>query len=480
MNKDELKSKTISSLIWKFGERIGNQIMGIIISIVLARLLMPEDYGAVALILVFVSVCDVFLINGLASPLIQKKKADSKDYSTILYTSIVLGTVLYVILYVLSPFIAEFYDTQILCPALRVLGLRVVVSSFASVQNAFIASTLQFKKNFIGSLFGTLSSGIVGIFLAYSGYGIWALVVQQILNPFICMLITFFLIDWKPTLEFSFGRLRSMWKFGSNILVAALINEFYQDFRTILIGKIYTKQDLSFFNQGNTYPRLIVDNVNSSIVSVLFPSIAKVQDDRETVKRFVRRSIKTSSFLLLPLLFGLAVVAEPLISLLLTDKWLPCVPYLQTFSIALCLIPISSASQQAIKALGYSSITMRQELIKKSTGAIIIGVTAFISVDAIVIGAAISELWFFIVNTYPNKRVYNYNYIEQLKDLLPNFLCAFVMVLVIIPIRFMTSSDLCCLLLQVFVGAISYFIVCRLSKNESYVYILNQIKRKYY
>ena len=477
MANSSLKQKTVSGLFWKMAERIGSQLIRIVVTVALARLLMPEDYGAIALVMVFISLCDVILISGLSSPLIQKKDADTLDFSTIFYCSISLGVVLFMIVYLSAPAIARFYDMEVLKPVLRVLSIGIIVISVGSVQNAYVSRLMQFKTFFFASSIGTIVSGVIGIWMAYQGYGIWALVGQTLSNQVINVVVVFVFIRWLPTWEFSWQRLKGMWSYGWKIFVAAIINNLFKDIRTVLIGKFYTKQELAYYQQGNQFPQLVVGTVNASINSVLFPAISKIQDDIPAVKAFLRRSIKLGSFVLFPLLLGFAATAEPLVRLFLTEKWLPSVPFIQVMCLALFLSPISTPSQQAIKAIGRSDVTMKQELLKKSVYlALIIG-GLFISVWGVVIGSAIGEIWCVLVNTFPCRKYLNYSLSEQLRDILPNLATASVMALIVYSVNFIDLTPALSLIIQIILGGILYISISSLSKNESYLYCKGEMKR---
>lgn len=475
MSEPSLKNKTVSGLFWKMAERIGSQLIRMVVMIVLARILMPEDYGAIAMVMVFISICDVILINGLSSPLIQKKDADSLDFSTIFYCSIVLGFVLFVIIFLSAPAIARFYDMEVLCPVLRVLSIGVVVSSVGSVQNAYVSRIMHFKAFFFATLIGLVISGFIGIWMAYHGYGIWALVGQTLSNQIVNVIVVFLMIRWLPTKEFSWQRFKGMWSFGWKIFVAALINDVFQDIRTILIGKFYTKQELAYYNQGTQYPQLIVSTVNSSINSVLFPAISKIQDDIPAVRSFLRRSVKTGSFLLFPLLLGFAATAEPLVRLLLTEKWLPSVPFIQVMCLAMFLSPISTPSQQAIKAIGRSDVTMKQEFRKKTVYLALIVGGLFISVWGVVLGSAIGEVWCVLVNAFPCKKYLNYSFSDQLRDILPNLITAGIMALAVYSINYIGFSPAASLAVQVPLGIIIYIGLSAVIKNESFMYLKNEV-----
>lgn len=478
MDNKELKDNTVSGLFWKLSEQVGVQLVRMLTMIVLARILSPEDYGAIAIVLVFVGICDVIVTAGLCTPLIQKKEADAIDFSTIFWTSLVLAFLLFGVILAMAPIIAAFYNMPILSPVLRVLGIGIIISAVSSVQNAYVSRSLRFKTFFFANLIGLVLSGILGIWMAYHGYGIWALVGQHLSNLLFATMAVFLMVRWKPTFQFSWLRLRDMWGFGWKIFIAALINRLFQDIRTLLIGKVYTKQDLAFYNQGNTYPHMIVGNINTTINAVLFPAIAQIQDDKATVVSFLRRSIKTGSFLLFPVLLGFAATAEPFVQLVLTDKWLPSVPFIQVICLALLLSPISTPSQQAIKAIGRSDVTMKQEIIKKSVFLLIIIATMFISVWAVVLGTCLGEIWCVVVNAFPCNKLLGYTFRQQIEDILPNMIISFVMAGIVYSVSLIGLSMLPCLVIQILIGVFLYWFLAKITRNESYLYLKIFVKQK--
>ena len=360
-----MRGKVFSGLFWKFGERISAQLISLIVSIVLARLLSPDDYGAVALVMVFITIANVFVASGFGNALIQKKNADNLDFSSVFYLNIALGLVLYAVLFFASPAIASFYNMPVLSPALRVLGIRIVVASVNSVQQAYVSRHMLFKRFFWSTLFGTLVSGVVGITMAYHGFGVWALVAQYLTNTCTDTIVLWFTVKWRPIFRCSLERAKGLFSYGWKLLVSALLDTGYKQLRSLIIGKKYTSADLAYYNQGDKYPGLIVNNINTSISSVLFPAMSQFQDDRERVKQMTRRAIQISSYIMWPMMIGFAVVAEPFVSLVLTDKWLPCVPFIRIFCFTYGLYPIHTANLQAINALGRSDLFLRLEIIKK-------------------------------------------------------------------------------------------------------------------
>ncbi len=477
MNENQsIKTKTLSGLFWSFFERIGAHLVSFIVSIVLARLLMPEEYGIIAIVLVFINICNVFINNSFSQALVQKKDSDDTDFSSVFYFNVVFSIVLYAVLYLCSPFIAHFYEMEILTPVIRVLGIGLLFSSANSVQKAKVSRDMQFKKFFFSNLGGTLLSAIIGIVMAYLGFGVWALVAQNLSNTIINTFILFVTIKWRPKLLFSLSKLRVLFNYGWKILVAGLINVLYEDFRSLYVGKLYSADELAYYTRGKQFPHLIVDNVNSSITSVLFPVISKSQGDIAKVKLLTRRAIKTSAYILTPLMFGLAAVAEPLVILLLTEKWLPCVPFLQILCINNALMPLQTANLQAINALGRSDIALRLEIVKKSFGFIMVIVFARISVLAMAWAGVVTGIVALIMNISPNKKLFGYGFIEQMKDILPFWFMSGVMMVSVMAISLLNLPTMLELVVMVLVGAIVYILLSIIFKVESFKYILNIAK----
>jgi teichuronic acid exporter len=472
MNTDIHKTNIIVNLFWKLMERGGTQGIQFIVQIILARLLLPEDYGIIALVAIFTSIAGVFVQSGLNTALIQKKDADEADFSSVFYLSLVIACFIYIVLFFTAPFIAAFYLIPEITPVIRVLSIILFFGAFNSIQNAVIARRLQFKKLFFSSTGAILISGTVGIYMAYKGFGVWALVGQQISNQLLVTLILWFTVKWRPQLLFSLGRLKRLFYFGWKLLVSALIDTIYNDLRSLIIGKMYNPAMLGFFNRGQQFPSLIVSNINGSIQSVMLPVLASQQDNRPRVKDMMRRAIVTSSFIIFPMMVGLAVTAEPLVKLLLTNKWLPCVPFLQIFCAVYALWPIHTANLQAINALGRSDIFLKLEIIKKIIGLTILAVTVFYGVYAIALGQVLSGITSTFINAYPNKKLLNYSYIEQWNDIMPSLLLSLVMGVVVYSIKLLGFSALITLIVQVCGGVILYVGLAWIFKLECFRYLV--------
>lgn len=477
-----MKSKVLSGFLWKFAERISAQLVTFVVSIVVARLLSPEHYGAIAIVNIFIALANVFVISGFGNSLIQKKDADDTDFSSVFYFNILMAIVMYAVVFMCAPVIARFYDMPILSPVLRVMGLRLIVAGINSVQHAYVSKKMFFKRFFWSTLGGTLASGVVGIIMAYQGFGIWALAAQYMTNTTVDTIVLWFTVKWRPRLLFSIKRLGKMFSYGWKLLVSALLETGYNELRSLVIGKMYTSSDLAYYNKGASFPNLVVTNINSSIQSVLFPAMSNAQDKREQVKAMCRRSIRISSYIMLPMMAGLALVAEPFVKLLLTEKWLPCVPYLQIACFTLAFMPIHTANLQAIKAMGRSDIFLKLEIIKKIMGLAILICAAPFGVLRIAQSSMLATVASSVINSYPNKKLLGYSYFEQIKDLFNGLLPLIMMSVLVYLTGMINISDFALIFIQVIVGMISYAGVSALKKNDSFLYVLgiakSFIKRK--
>ena len=337
---------------------------------------------------------------------------------------------------------------------------------------------MDFKKLFYSSLGAVIISGIIGIIFAYQGFGVWALVFQQLINQISICIILFFTVKWYPKLIFSIERLRLLFSFGGKLLCSALLDTGYREMTNLIVGKVYSPATLGYYNRGYQFPSLIVNNFNGSIQSVLFPALASVQDNKMRVKELTRRAIVTSSYIIFPLMIGLGVVAEPMIKLLLTEKWLPCVPFLRIFCLSFALWPIHTSNLQAINAMGRSDIFLKLETIKKVLGILIICFTVRYSPLIMAFGILTSSILGSFINASPNKKLLNYSYLEQMKDILPSLLLSIIMGIFIYPIIFLRFSDIITIFLQVMLGAIIYLTLSYLLKLECFMYLLNIILRK--
>lgn len=466
----------LANFIWRFMERCGAQGIQFIVSLVLARLLMPEDYGTVALILVFTNILSVFVEGGFGQALIQKKNADDLDFSSVFYFNILMGILLYLVMFIIAPIIAEFYKNNLLIPMVRVVSLSLVISSVKAIQQAYVSKNMLFKNFFFATLGGTIASAVVGIGLAYKGFGAWALIGQQLSNMTIDTIVLWFVVKWRPKRLFSLMRLKSLFSFGWKMLLSGLIDITYINVRKLLIGKVYSPSDLAYYSKGDNFPSLIITNINNSIDSVLLPSMSSIQDSVESVKGMTRRAMKTSTYVMAPLLMGLAACGQSVISILLTDKWLPSYPFMVIFCITYMFYPVHTANLNAIKALGRSDLFLKLEIIKKVVGITAILITFKISVMAMAYSLLVTSVLSQIINSWPNKKLMNYSYIEQLKDMLSGILLAVFMGGCVYCVNFLHLNNWLTLIIQVPLGAIIYIGLSALLKLESFTYVLDMTR----
>ena len=471
-----LKKKTISGLFWRFGERITAQIISFVVSIVLARILLPEQYGIVAIVTIFINLANVFVTSGLGTSLVQKKDADELDFSTMFWASIALSLVLYAIIFIISPMVAKVYNNELLTIVLRVMGLKIPIAAINSIQQAYVQRKMIFKKFFFSTIIGTIISAFVGIVMALNGGGVWALVGQYLTNSIIDTCVLWMTIKWKPHFMFSMERFRTLFSYGWKIMATSFIGTIFDQLRGLIIGARYSSSDLAYNNKGEQIPSLLSTNINSTIESVLFSSISKVQDDKERVKNAMRRLMKISGFIIMPLLFGVSAVANSLITILLTDKWSACVPYLRIVCISQCFGILNTVNIQVIKAIGKSDTTLKLEFVKKPIYLAILLIMMNISPLAICIGNAVYSIVTLFINSRPNKKYLNYGLKEQISDIFVYFIISLLMEIIVIAVGMLNINVYLLIILQVLVGMIFYIGASIILKLDSLQYILENIK----
>lgn len=472
------RKAVFSNLIWRFMERCGAQLVSVVVSFVLARMLDPAVYGLVAKVTIITSIMLVFVDSGMANSLIQKKDPDDLDFSSVFFFNVAFCLVLYVGLFFAAPLIAEYNGQPELTAIVRVLGLTVVVAGVKNVQQAYVSKTMQFKRFFFATLGGTAVSAAVGIAMAYKGFGVWALVAQQLSNVTINTCVLWLTVGWRPKAMFSLERLRALLGYGWKLLASGLLDTVYNKLREIFIAVFYTDTDLAFYNRGNALPNLIVENINSSIDSVLLPVLSAEQDHAEQVREMTRRAIKVSSYIIMPLMMGLAVCAEPFVRFFLTEKWLPCVPYLRIFCFTYSFYPLHTANLNAIKAMGRSDLFLILEIVKKAVGITALLLTMRLGVYPMALSLLATSVLSQIINAWPNSRLLNYSYLRQLADLLPTILLAAAMGACVFPVSLLGLSDIVTLVIQVPLGVLVYVLGSKLLRIDSFEYLMSIVKKR--
>lgn len=474
------KQKVAGGLFWSYGERIMAQLVSLIVSIVLARLLDPENYAVISIVMIFITFCDAIVTGGFGNAIVQKKDADELDVNTMLCCSVATSILLYIIIFCAAPYIAFFYNMPIIRPILRVLGLRLLISGVNSIQRAWIQKRMLFKRFFISTSFGTIVSAVVGISMAYMGKGAWALVGQYLTNSFIDTAVLLITNDWKPRLQFSWKRAKEMLSYGWKVLVTTVVYTIEGDLRSLIIGKKFGSADLAYYDQGKKFPNLLVTNINTSISNVMFPVLSESQNDPTRLKQLCRRAVRIGIYLLSPLLIGLMGVADTFVIAILSEKWAPCIPFLRILTLVFLVRPFTTTCQQSILSVGRSDITLKIEIIVNAVAIGILFYSVFIleSVLGIAIGTLIAELVSMGMFMYYENRIIRYSYKEQLQDLLPSLGLATVMGVIVYIVHFLPIYKGLALILQVVIGAAFYFAASYVLQFEPFVYLVGMLKEK--
>ncbi|RKD34876.1 lipopolysaccharide biosynthesis protein [Lacrimispora algidixylanolytica] len=473
MYEENLKNKVLSGLFWKVMENGGTQGIQFLVSILLARLLTPAESGEVMLIMIFITIGNVFVQSGFNTSLIQKQKVDEEDYSSAFYISFGIALALFLILFFAAPAIATFYGQPLFRPVLRTLSVTLFFGAVTSVQSAAIARTMEFRKLCIASISAALGSGVIGVGMAFRGYGVWALAMQQFFYSFFLMVSLSVLVSWRPRLLFSVQKARELFSYGWKILCSGLIDTIFTNVYGLVIGKIYNPAMMGQYSRGNQFPALIANNLGAAIQSVMLPAFSACQDDREKVKNMVRRSIVTSSYLVFPMMAGLMAVAEPMVKLLLTDRYLPCVPMLRLLCIAYATWPLHVANLQAINALGRSEIFLKLEIIKKAVSVTALIISIPFGIYTMVALRAVTDFICTFINAHPNKKLLNYSFYEQWKDVTPSLLISAAMGIAVYGVQYIIEGTFLTLIVQILVGILVYAGLSWLFRLEAFVYLLN-------
>lgn len=477
LNTDINKAKVVSSLTWKLFERFVSQGLSLAIQIILARLLLPEDFGSLAIIVAITNYAAIFVQSGIATALIQKKDLDDKDVSTVLISCLILASAFYTILFVAAPFIANAFESDILVPTLRIQSLVLFLNAINSVQTAILSRKMQFKRLFVRSLIAVPVSGIVGIAMAYLGFGLWSLVMYNLSNMLVVVLVMNIGNDLRTKLGFSMEKARTIYSFSSKILVTSFVSGGYDLMRTMAIGKKYNTNDLAFYDKAYSYSYYVVNILNSSISSVMLPTFSKKQDDMNEIKLIARRSTKLSAFVMIPLMVGIATIATPLVRLLLTEKWMECVPYLMIF----CMLRIPGVfmaiDKQIFYAIGRSEINMYYEICLFIINIIALIISLKMGVLWIAIFACAIEYIGLIAIFTLSKKFVNYNFKERLLDLWKSIVSSIVMFVGLNFINLQTS-DLVTILAKFIIGVVVYLLMSMILSDDSLKYIFSIVKRK--
>ena len=416
---DSLKHKILSGVFWQGLCNIGSKGLNFVFSIILARLLAPEDFGSVAILMIFITIAEVFVDSGFSTALIQKKDTDDIDCSSVFYINIVVAVALYCVFFVAAPWIAEFYRNPKLTVYFRCLALGTLFRSFSLVQGALLTKRMLFHLNFRIAFCALLISGIQGITMAYCGFGVWALIAQQLTNALITAILLWLLVKWRPQLSFVWDRIRMLFQFGSKLLATSLLNALFNNLFGMIVGRLFDLSTLAYYDRGRHIPAVGMGIINSTIGSVIFPAFAKMQDDRAQMRLMAQKCLKITMFFVVPAMGLLAIMARPLVIVLLTDKWLPSVIFLQLSCLVFLVWPLHTLNLQVIMACGRSDTMLVLEIIKKVQTIAVLLLTWPYGVVAMVWGLAVNGVLCAVENAWPNRKLIAYSFVPQFKDILP-------------------------------------------------------------
>lgn len=476
MPEENIKKSVITGTFWTLLEQLGSKIVALVVEIVLARILMPEDYGIVALAAVFITIANTITIDGLSMSLIQKEDANNQDFSTCFYLVLVTSLFFFGLIYLVAPLVASFYDAEELTLVLRLLGLSCPISSINSIQRAYATRYMLFKKFFVSSTAGYVLAGVFAVFAALEGLGVYALVVETLLKAFFDTLILWFTVRWRPSLSFSIERLKQIWNFGSKILASNLIYQICFQLKSVLIGKFYSSSDLAFYNRGELIPSLISVTADKAIQTALFPAMSKNQAKREVVAGMLRRYIEVGSYLIFPAMTLLGVVATPLVEVVFTHKWTSAVPYIWIFCLCYSLQVLQSANLLALRAVGKSGTTLVQDCIKRVIDLAILFLTLPFGPLAIAFSCVLSSLIAVVINAAPCEINFGYSFFEQIKSVFPTFFNCLVAALAAISLSFFSFSDVWLLICQCLIFIIMYIVVSYIRKDKNFKFICSAIR----
>lgn len=452
----ELRHKAIKGVLWSAIDKIGVKATAFVVSVVIARILTPSDYGIIGMILIFIVVANIFIDSGMSQALVQKKNRTESDLSTAFFFNVGISVLCYAVLFFSAPLVADFYDQPILTSILRVLGLNIIIMSFATVQRANLLAKLDFRRIALVNLVGVLISGAVGIWMAYSGFGVWALVGQQMTSMLASSCMFWILGKWRPHAGFSVASFKALWKFGSKLLATGFVATVMREIYSVAIGKVYRSSELGFYTRAVQTSDLVSATTNDLINAVTFPILSSLQDDRSRMIDVYGRMLGMTAFFIFPIMTGLAVVAGPFISVLLTDKWLPAAALLQWLCFARLFTPISSLNMNILNAVGRSDLFMKVDFSKLPLEIFLIVVTIPLGVKAIVIGSFVASFICYFINAYLPGKMFGFGVKAQFRIFWKIAIATMLMAVVVFCCMSFVETSIIKLIVGVLAGIVSY------------------------
>lgn len=473
------KKKILSGIVWQYFQRIGNQLIHFVVSLILARILMPEDFGIIALLGVFITISNIFIDSGFGNALIQRKEIDDVDTSSVFYLNVLVSLIIYCIVFFIAPVVSKFYEMPELTNLLRVLALQIVIMSFACVQQSILVRHMKFKYNFYISILSVIVSSAFGLSLAYSGKGVWSIVFSQLTAQLTTCLGLWYFVAWRPKLVFSWKRIKTLFSYGSRILAGSIINVIYNNIYNLVIGKRYSPIDLGFYNRGQLLPTTVIDTASTSFNSVLFPALSSVQDDKVRYKALIRKSAKMISFIVFYFAAFMLLFSPQIIKILLGEKWDPAVPFMRVVCCTVCINPLIVLNQTISTSLGRSDYYVKTTMFSKFIAIAIIALGSLYNVYVMVIAGSVANLLTLLITARYNKLLIGYTYIEMLQDDLPALLLSSISCyLSYIIISMLSLNHVVELMIGGVLSLIVYFGFSYLTKQQSFVYIKELIIKK--
>ena len=476
--EDELKNKATQGVFWSAVERYSLQVVQFLLQLIIARILTPHDYGLIGMLAIFMALSQVFIDGGFSNALIQKKDRNEKDYSTVFYINFGISLFIYLLLFFAAPYIASFYDQPLLTPITRIYSINLVINSLAAVNKVKLTVNVDFKTQSKISLGAAVISGIAGIICAYKGMGVWALVVQMLLNSLINVILSFFYVRWWPKPLFSMESFHRLFRFGSKLLIASIIHSLYENLYNLFIGKKFSSATLGLFTRAQQFTNFAGSNVSAILRRVSFPILSEIQDDDQRLMSAYKKYIKTATWATFPMLLGLCGVAKPLILVLLTEKWIECVPYLQILCFAMLWDTVTQVNLNLLYVKGHSDWVLRLEIIKKSIAFTILFISLGFNMYVICLGKAVYSIIALYLNTHYTKKLFNYGFLAQMKDLLPQLSLSLLMLGCCLLTSYLIPNALVGLIVSILLGVAIYWGGSYLMKLYGYEEFCQIIKSK--
>lgn len=472
MSEPSLKDKTIKGTFWSAADAFLGRGVSFVVGLVLARLLSPEEYGIIGISLTFTIIINGIVDSGFSNSLIRKKDTTNDDYNTMFITNMVMSVLLYIIVYFTAPLVSKFFNLEI-TNIVRVLGLMLIINGLSLVQNTILTKKIDFKTKTKISLISSISSGVIGITMAFVGFGVWALVAQQLSRQLIYTICLWIYNKWRPNFSFSISSFKYMWGFGWKLLVSGMLDNLWKELYQIVVGKFYNPATLGQYTRSRSYAQLFSSNITSIIQRVTYPVLAEVQDNKERMVAAYRKVIKITMFVTCICMLSLGAVAEPLIYCLIGPKWHEAATYLPLICISMSLYPLHAINLNMLQVQGRSDIFLYLEIIKKAYGLIPVAIGIFFNIYWMLIALIGTGIISFFLNTYYTGKKLGYNSWRQLKDIAPSYIIAFIIAILVYFIKFLPLSYWVILPIQIAVGILVFFILCEITKLPEYIEVKN-------